>query len=99
MLAQSGTSNIITTMVTDSGVPPMSATNAFAVMVNPVPGLGSVIYTNGGFLLTWYAPTNDYFQVQFTDESGVAGCNWQSFSNIVIYTGPLTPDERLVHVL
>ena len=52
-----------------------------------------MIYTNGGFLLTWYAPTNDIFQVQFT-------ATWRRqtgrrFSNIITYTGPLTPTNGL----
>ena len=37
-VAQAGTSNVFTTVVTDNGVPPLSATNSFAVIVNPVPG-------------------------------------------------------------
>jgi hypothetical protein len=92
-VAQSGTSNVLTTIVTASGVPALSATNVFAVVVNPVPDIGSVIATNGGFLLTWYAPTNDIFQVQFTDS--LSPINWQSFSNIITYTGPPTPTNGL----
>jgi len=92
-LAQSGTSNTLTTIVRDNGTPSLSATNSFSVMVNPLPALGSVIATNGGFLLTWYAPTNDIFQVQFTDS--LAPINWQSFSNIITYTGPVTPTNGL----
>jgi hypothetical protein len=92
-LAQSGSSNIFTTVVTASGAPVLSATNSFAVVVNPVPGLGSVIYTNGGFLLTWYAPTNDIFQVQFTDS--LSPMNWTNIGNVVTYTGPVTPTNGL----
>jgi len=92
--AQSGTSNVLTTVVTASGVPALSATNSFAVVVNPLPVLGSVIYTNiggtNGFLLTWYAPTNDQFQVQFTG-SLTPPQNWTNIGNVVIYTGPVTP--------
>jgi subtilisin-like proprotein convertase family protein len=52
---------------------------------NTVP-ISSVTYTNSGFLLKWLAPTNDIFQVQFTDS--LAPANWQSFSSIITYTGP-----------
>jgi hypothetical protein len=93
-LAQSGTSNTITTIVTDSGVPPLSATNSFAVVVNPVPALGSVIYTNGGFLLTWYAPTNDQFRVEWSGDL-TPPQTWTSFSNVVVYTGPPTATSGL----
>ena len=77
-LAQSGTSNVLTTVVTDDGVPPLSATNEFAVMVYPLPALESVVSTNGGFLLTWYAPSNYLFQVQWSD--GLPAL-WQTFTN------------------
>jgi hypothetical protein len=87
MAAQTGTSNTITTIVTDNGVPPLSATNSFSVIVNPVPPISGVAYTNGGFLLTWFAPTNDIFQVQFTDS--LAPLNWTNIGNLVTYTnGP-----------
>ncbi|HAO79836.1 MAG TPA: hypothetical protein DCQ92_12850, partial [Verrucomicrobia subdivision 3 bacterium] len=92
-LAQAGTSNTITTVVTDNGVPPMSATNTFSVIVNPLPDIGSVTYTNGGYRLTWFAPTNDLFRVEFTDNLGSP--SWQSFSNIVAYTGPVTATNGL----
>jgi hypothetical protein len=92
-VSQAGTSNWFTTVVTDDGVPAMRATNAFAVMVNPVPDITGVVATNGGVRLTWLAPTNDIFQVQFTD--GLNPVNWQSFSNLVTYTGPQTPTNGL----
>ena len=41
-LGQSGTSNVLTTVVTDDGVPPLSATNEFVVMVYPLPAVESV---------------------------------------------------------
>jgi hypothetical protein len=93
-LAQSGTSNTIRTIVTDNGTPNLSATNVFAVVVNPVAALGSVIYTNGGFLLTWYAPTNDQFTVQWSGDL-VPPQTWTSFSNVVVYTGPPTATNGL----
>ncbi len=89
---QAGTSNELTTIVTAGGVPALSATNEFAVIVNPLPGISSVTATNisgtNGYLLTWWAPTNDLFRVQMTD--GLPPV-WQSFSNVVAYTGgPVT---------
>ena len=65
-VTQAGTSNVLTTVVTASGVPPLSATNSFAVVVNPLPVLGSTTFTNGVVLLTWSAPTNDQFQIEWT---------------------------------
>ena len=42
-----------------------------------------------GFRLNWLAPTNDIFQVQWTDTLSPA--NWQFFTNFIYYTGPVTP--------
>jgi hypothetical protein len=36
-----------------------------------------IIYTNGGFLLTWFAPTNDQFQVQWS--TNLAPPVWAAF--------------------
>ncbi len=45
--------------------------------------IASIIYTNiggsNGFLLTWFAPSNDLFQVQWT--ASLSPTNWQSFTN------------------
>jgi hypothetical protein len=66
-------------------VPVLSATNHFAVVVNPLPVLGSVTFTNGGFLLTWYAPTNDQFRVQWTTNLAPA-IIWTPFPGIITST-------------
>jgi subtilisin-like proprotein convertase family protein len=49
--------------------------------------ISSIIYTNGGFLLTWLAPTNDIFQVQVATNLAPP-IVWQTFTNIITYTGP-----------
>ncbi len=92
--SQAGTSNVITTIVTDNGVPPLSATNSFSVIVNPVPGISSITFSNGGFLLTWFAPTNDIFQVQVATSLALP-IVWQTIATNVIYTGPATPTNGL----
>ncbi len=73
--------------------------NLTAVVVptnNPVP-ISGIVYTNiggtNGFLLTWYAPTNDTFQVQQTPS--LTPATWSTFTNIITYTGPLTPTNGL----
>ncbi|HEY5298986.1 MAG TPA: S8 family serine peptidase [Verrucomicrobiae bacterium] len=59
--------------------------------------LSSITQTNNGttngFLLKWFAPTNDIFQVQFT--TNLASADWLTFSNIITYTGSLTPTNGL----
>jgi len=65
--AQAGQTNVITTIVTDNGLPPMSATNSVTVILNPIPFISSVtVTTNGFFQLNWFAPSNDYFLVEST---------------------------------
>ncbi len=61
--------------------------------VAPPIDFSSIVYTNSngtpGYLLTWFAPTNDIFQVQWSDVFPPA---WASFTNVVVYTGPpVTP--------
>ena len=63
---------------------------------NPVT-ISGIVYTNisgiNGFLLTWYAPTNDTFQVQETPS--LTPATWSTFTNIITYSGPLTPTNGL----
>jgi hypothetical protein len=89
-VGQAGTSNVFTTVVTASGVPALSATNAFAVVVNPVPDISGIVSTNGGFLLTWLAPTNDIFEVQVATNLA-SPTIWLTIATNVTYTGPVTP--------
>ncbi|HEX3624086.1 MAG TPA: LamG-like jellyroll fold domain-containing protein [Verrucomicrobiae bacterium] len=57
----------------------------------------SIVYTNisgvNGFLLTWFAPTNDDFQVQETP--GLSAPAWNTFTNIITYNGPVTSTNGL----
>jgi subtilisin-like proprotein convertase family protein len=88
--AQARTTNTFTTIVADSGVPPLSATNSFTVIVNPLPVISSVTVSNGNYLLTWLAPTNDIFTVQVATNLALP-IIWQTVGTNVTYTGPLTP--------
>jgi alpha-tubulin suppressor-like RCC1 family protein/subtilisin-like proprotein convertase family protein len=57
-----------------------------------------IIQTNigstNGFLIRWLAPTNDTFQVQEIPTL-TPPLNWNSFSNVVAYTGPPVPGNGL----
>jgi hypothetical protein len=55
-----------TTVVTDSGLPPLSATNSFTVFVLPYPAISNVVVTVTNVTLQWTAPTNDLFLVEWT---------------------------------
>ncbi|HZT21808.1 MAG TPA: LamG-like jellyroll fold domain-containing protein [Verrucomicrobiae bacterium] len=49
--------------------------------------ISNIVFTNiggrNGFLLTWFAPSNDVFRVQWTAD--LAPVNWNTFSNLVTY--------------
>lgn len=90
---------IFTTVVTNAFTT-LGATNTFIVDVIPVPPavtFSSIVYTNiggiNGFLLSWFAPTNDTFQVQET--TNLQPVVWNTFAGTVTYTGPLTPTNGL----
>jgi len=73
--------NYITVTVTN---PPASPTNISAF---------SIMQTNNGvtngFLLTWFAPSNDLFQVQWTPS--LAPTAWTTFTNIISYNTNVVP--------
>ena len=59
--------------------------------------ISSITFTNlggtNGFLLRWFAATNDVFQVQWED--ALSPADWQFFMNFIYYTGPATPTNGL----
>ena len=68
--------------------------------------ISSIVYTNiggtNGFLLTWFAPSNDLFQVQWTAALNPP-VSWTTFTNppAVSYNtnSPCRPDKRAVQFL
>jgi glucuronoarabinoxylan endo-1,4-beta-xylanase len=58
LVSQANSTNVIQIQVTDSGSPPLSATNSFDVIVNAVtnPGIGSVNYSPGQVSMTVNGP-------------------------------------------
>jgi subtilisin-like proprotein convertase family protein len=67
-------------------------TNSTSPVTNSIP-ISTVTHTNmngtNGYLLVWYAPTNDLFQVQWRDS--LNGTNWNTFTNIVGYHTFINP--------
>ena len=82
--AQTAT-NTLNITVTTSNLPPSLTNNLF--------NIASIVETNigttNGFLLTWFAPTNDQFQVQWTPN--LSPVTWTTFSNIVSYDLFISP--------
>jgi hypothetical protein len=86
----SGAFKFITT-VTDNGLPPATATNAFTVFVLPPPSFSSAIATLTNVTLQWSAPSNDLFEVAWTTNLS-SPTNWTLFSNNVMPEVILSPD-------
>ena len=70
-----------TTRAADSGIPPALATNTFTVFVTPYPSVSTVTVTATNTALTWLAPTNDQFEVQWT--TNLASPIWTVFPGII----------------
>jgi hypothetical protein len=89
--AQGGTTNLFITIVTDNGVPPLSATNSFEVMVNPAPiipspMIQSIIVSNGVATVTWSSVSNGIYRLQYVGD--LDGTNWTGVPPDVQATGP-----------
>jgi hypothetical protein len=77
-VASAGTSNYIAVVVTDNGSPNLSATNHFAVSVNPVaqPTSSAAAYSNGQFSMTINGDTGPDYIIQVSTNL----VDWQSLS-------------------
>ncbi|HEX3857718.1 MAG TPA: LamG-like jellyroll fold domain-containing protein [Verrucomicrobiae bacterium] len=86
------------------GLPPMRFYRLI-LLTNPPPpaavSISSITSTNSsgtpGFLLTWFAPTNDLFKVQWN--TNLASTNWVTFTNIVAYDFLMTPSHSQFNFL
>ena len=84
-LAQAGTTNTLTTTVTDNGTPNLSATNSFLVIVNPIPAFSSAIVSTNGVNLLWFGSTNEQFRVQWATNL-MTPIAWTLFPGIITST-------------
>jgi hypothetical protein len=82
--SQIGT-NHITVRVTDNGVPPLSATQSFSVIVEPRPVL-TIGMTNGIVTLGWSAIAGLSYQPQF--KTNLTDADWTAFPSNVLASGP-----------
>ncbi len=65
-LSQGGQTAVLTTVVTDNGAIPLSATNSLTVIVNPIPYFYSVKVNTEGVTLQWSGAASNQFQVGYT---------------------------------
>lgn len=78
--------NIFSVMVTDNGLPPLSATQSFAAIVSPLT-IGSVVLTNGLVTITWNAIAGRSYHVQ--ERESIGGTNWQNLATNSVAIGPV----------
>jgi hypothetical protein len=86
--AQGPSTNTITTVVTDNGVPSLSATNSFAVVVTAPASafqIASIVVSNLVALLTWDAVPGHTYRLQYKGDSGQT--DWQDVLPDITATG------------
>jgi hypothetical protein len=84
---QLGETDVITTTVTDNGVPAASVSDSFTVIVSTntvvvAPTIGKITVGSGGVGFAWTAPASDQFELRWT--TNLATTNWQ------FLPGPIT---------
>jgi hypothetical protein len=90
MWAPSPSTNVIETIVTDNGIPPLSATNSFTVVLTNgnQPIIQSVQVSNTTATIVWRSVADRTYRVQRTDS--LATPAWVSLSPDVTAGGSLT---------
>ncbi len=86
--AQASSTNLITTVVVDGTYPPLSATNSFNVVVDPVvpPMILSIDVTNNAAVITWSGTMNHTYRLQFMN---LGDTNWTEVpADITLTNGP-----------
>jgi hypothetical protein len=81
--------NLITTVVTDSGTPALSATNSFGVAVRAVPNppsITSLDYANNLAVITWTSSAGNSYRVQYVDD--LTDTNWTDLEPDIPASGP-----------
>jgi hypothetical protein len=88
--AQGPSTNTLTTVVTDNGVPPLSATNSFTVtVVSPAkPPTITWIMNNGDVVLTWDSTAGTTYRLQYKNQ--LEETDWLDQLPDVTATGSVT---------
>src|SRR5262249_5579396 len=90
--AQAPSTNIFETIVTDDGVPPLSATNSFTVFVTASqvvapPTIESFVVTNGLATISWSSVTGRTYRLLYT---GDLDSNWTTIPPDILATNSST---------
>jgi hypothetical protein len=97
--AQVGTTNLFITVVTDDGLPPLSATNSFEVIINPAPIIPpplteSISLSNGVVTVTWSSVFNQTYRLQYIED--LSATNWVDVMPDVQATGPIATATNII---
>ena len=101
---QVNTTNAIRAIVTDNGVPPLSATNSFTIAVFPPPLMLPPAFGSNGFIVTWSSIPQTSYRVQY--KTNLDDTLWINLSGDVLATGyiasktnsPATDSRRFYHI-
>jgi hypothetical protein len=75
----------VTVTATDNGLPPLSTSQTFFVVVFPPPHLESIALTNGQFALDWQSGLDLTYQLEYADDLQVG--TWTSLGSPLTGTG------------
>jgi hypothetical protein len=97
--SQADSTNLIQTVVTDNGVPPLTATNTFLVTVPPAPSteppvFKSISVAGGAAILTWTSVSNRQYRLEYKD--GLNAESWTPVVPDIPSGGSLTSTTNLV---
>jgi hypothetical protein len=89
---QAPSTNIFETIVTDNGVPPLSATNFFTVLVTsllvvPPPTIESIVVTNDVATITWTSVAGHTYRLLYASD---LDSNWVPIPPDILATGSST---------
>ena len=105
---QADTTNNVAVRVYDDGIPPLSATNSFELIVTtgsptPAPAIQSIVLSNGMVWLTWSAVSNRTYMLQKSDD--ILSTNWSDLPPAITATNgsatatdSATGDQRFYRV-
>ncbi|MGO9477462.1 MAG: hypothetical protein ACLP7I_05925, partial [Limisphaerales bacterium] len=95
--AQSPGTYTISTVVTDSGVPALAATNSFVVTVTVLSNdfrIVSMTISNEVATITWTSVAGNYYRLLHS--GNLANTNWTAVAPDILATGPLTTTTNFI---
>jgi len=71
--SNAGTTQTVTIVVTDNGVPPLSATQSFNIIIPPLPVIQSITHSDGQIEITWTAFAGVSYGIAFIEDPQQSG--------------------------